>query len=183
MKQSKIYSWIQELCSWPNLLTISRALAALAFLQDSITWRLAAILWAGFSDGLDGWLARRLRQDNGIGAILDPIVDKFFMFFALMVLLIENKMESYQVWALFARDVMIVIFGLYLALTGHWNRWQLRAPRLGKLFTTLQLMLLFGICLEWNVPNFAYGLMIVLGALLLVELGCSLRPVKMSSNK
>ena len=42
-----------------------------------------ATLWlffiAGFSDGLDGYLARRFGWRSRLGGILDPLADKFLM--------------------------------------------------------------------------------------------------------
>lgn len=161
-----------------NLLTMSRAAAAFAFLSESSVVRITAVVWAGISDMLDGWIARRMGQDDGFGAALDPIVDKFFMFFAVVVLLMENKMGSYEMTALFARDIMVLVFGLYLALTGHWRSWTLRAPRLGKIFTGLQLLVLLTLCLNAAPPSYTYELFYLLGSLMLVELGCSLKPQK-----
>jgi phosphatidylglycerophosphate synthase len=164
-----------------NLMTLTRVLAAFAFLVDSSYVRIVAVIWACVSDVLDGWLARRSGQADSFGSALDPVVDKFFMFFAVIVLLIENKMGSYQMMALFARDIMVVVFGLYLALTGHWRSWTLRAPRLGKLFTSLQLMVLLAICMDLSPPIYTYELFFLLGFLMLVELGCSLKPQKRPS--
>lgn len=181
MKRLESFTSLLKALNTPaNLMTMSRALAAFAFLLPSVTVRVGAVLWAGFSDMLDGYLARRQGQNDSFGAALDPIVDKFFMFFALVVLLSEDKMGSYEVTALFARDIMILVFGLYLALTGHWKNWTLRAPRLGKIFTGLQLFVLFALCMDVTPPSYTYDLFYLLGSLLLVELACSLKPPKPS---
>lgn len=175
---SKINFNIEDLIKWPNLLTLSRGFAAFGFLFENNSIRLLAVIWAIISDILDGYLARKMHLDNPLGAALDPIVDKFFMFFALAVLLREQKMGSYELLALFARDITIAIFGLYLVITGYWCRYQLKAPFLGKIFTALQFTLLFGICIDIQLPRVAYSLLLMLGLLLLVELGFSLRPAK-----
>lgn len=63
----------------PNLLTASRAAAALVILFDSapvtVAWLIA---WAALSDFLDGWLARRLGTASASGATFDLTVDALF---------------------------------------------------------------------------------------------------------
>ena len=73
-----------------NLLTFSRiVLAAIIFLllMSSDGYLLALILFyiAGFTDWLDGFLARKYNAVSQLGEILDPIADKIlivFVFFA-----------------------------------------------------------------------------------------------------
>ena len=74
----------------PNLLTMAR-LFTLPFLVIEILdghWKLAfALLWiAGVSDGLDGLLARMLKQRTTLGLYLDPIADKLLMSTLFVVL-------------------------------------------------------------------------------------------------
>lgn len=76
-----------------NLLTFSRiVLAAIIFLllMSSDGYLLALILFyiAGFTDWLDGYLARKYNAVSQLGEILDPIADKIlvvFLFFGLAV--------------------------------------------------------------------------------------------------
>jgi CDP-diacylglycerol--glycerol-3-phosphate 3-phosphatidyltransferase len=76
-----------------NLLTFSRiVLAAIIFLllMSSDGYLLAIILFhiAGFTDWLDGYLARKYDAVSQLGEILDPIADKIlvvFVFFGLAV--------------------------------------------------------------------------------------------------
>ncbi len=75
----------------PNLLTMLR-LFVLPFLVIEILdghWKLAfALLWiAGVSDGLDGLLARMLKQKTTLGLYLDPIADKLLMSTLFLVLM------------------------------------------------------------------------------------------------
>ena len=76
-----------------NLLTFSRiVLAAIIYLllMSSDGYLLALILFyiAGFTDWLDGYLARKYNAVSQLGEILDPIADKIlivFVFFGLAV--------------------------------------------------------------------------------------------------
>jgi CDP-diacylglycerol---glycerol-3-phosphate 3-phosphatidyltransferase len=77
-----------------NILSLSRAGFALAFLQENPFFRLLAILLAMVSDFLDGYIARKQKMTTQFGAILDPIMDKFFVFFAGGVFYLEKKFAS-----------------------------------------------------------------------------------------
>ncbi len=66
----------------------------------------------GFSDLLDGWLARRGQQVTRIGKLLDPLVDKLIVSTALIVLVATMRIPSWATW------MAVVIVGRELAVTG-----------------------------------------------------------------
>ncbi|MGE9270421.1 MAG: CDP-alcohol phosphatidyltransferase family protein [Verrucomicrobiales bacterium] len=49
-------------------------------------WALATFILASASDGLDGWVARRFKQQSRLGATLDPIADKSLLLTAIITL-------------------------------------------------------------------------------------------------
>ena len=53
-------------------------------LQGSFGWALALFWLAGFSDGVDGYLAKRYAWHTRLGALLDPIADKLLISAARM---------------------------------------------------------------------------------------------------
>ncbi len=67
----------------PNLLTTLRLLLALPLCWMILHQQYAQVLWlalaAGISDGLDGWLARRLDAMTRYGAVMDPLADKLML--------------------------------------------------------------------------------------------------------
>ena len=67
----------------PNLLTLLRLalLPVIIVLFRSGCYGSAALLFflAMLSDGLDGWLARRLDQQTTLGLYLDPVADKILV--------------------------------------------------------------------------------------------------------
>ena len=84
--------------SWPNRITIARILlvgpfvVALLHLQDAV-WHEWARYWAlltfalmAISDGLDGYLARRLHEESAVGRFLDPLADKLLIFCSVILL-------------------------------------------------------------------------------------------------
>ncbi|KAK9423914.1 hypothetical protein SUNI508_03930 [Seiridium unicorne] len=67
----------------PNLLTFSRLIAApfigYAILHDAHVWALSLFVYAGVSDLLDGWIARRWNLQTVVGSVVDPMADKALM--------------------------------------------------------------------------------------------------------
>lgn len=154
----------------PNLITLIRLPLALAFLQDNITIRIAALIIAMLSDGLDGYLARRYGQITRIGTFLDPLADKLFVFFVLGVLLSEQRLLPWEAATMLCRDFSVMLFGIYLAYRGILGQYQFRAIWCGKLMTALQFIVLVGLTYEINFPPFVYFLFFFIGFMALVEL-------------
>ena len=79
-----------------NILTLLRAPLALVFLLENQTYRLIALCLALASDGLDGFLARRWKQSTQLGAVMDPLVDKFFALFVFSEQALVDSLEVKQ---------------------------------------------------------------------------------------
>lgn len=156
--------------SLSNGLSLLRAPLALLFLSHSIALRLIAIVLAMFTDALDGFLARRFRSTTQLGAVLDPAMDKLFVFIALSVLLVENQFEVWQAAAMVTRDVFLCVFAIYLKVSGKWRAYQFRSIRWGKATTFLQFVVLISLTLGYHIPAPAYGVFILFGLLAFVEL-------------
>jgi cardiolipin synthase len=71
-------------------------------------WALAVFIVAGFSDGLDGLLARRLHQQTLLGQYLDPIADKLLLSSMFLVLSILHKIPWKYTVLVFSRDISIL---------------------------------------------------------------------------
>ena len=89
----------------PNILTLVRLLAApglaimfLYFPRPLADWY-ALILFVGaaVTDWFDGYLARTLKQETKMGAMLDPIADKAMVVIALMIL-VGYAAEHWTPW-------------------------------------------------------------------------------------
>jgi cardiolipin synthase len=55
-------------------------------------WALAIFTVAGVSDGIDGFIARRMKQESELGTIIDPIADKLLMTTAFVMLTIPSML-------------------------------------------------------------------------------------------
>lgn len=154
----------------PNLLSLLRIPFALVFLQGNPLYRSLAIIFAMITDILDGYLARRYRMSSQIGALIDPIMDKFFVLFVLATLITENRLSWPDALSLICRDYSVVLFGFYLVLSGQLTKYQFRAIWCGKVTTALQFAILLGLTFHYEFSPLVYDTFIVLGILALLEL-------------
>jgi cardiolipin synthase (CMP-forming) len=125
----------------PNLLTMLR-LFTLPFLVITILdgrWVMAfVLLWvAGISDGLDGLLARVLKQRTVLGQYLDPIADKLLLSTLFVVLTRVNLVPRYVTVLVFSRDLGILLISTLLFVTNTLR--DFRPSLLGKANTLVQI--------------------------------------------
>jgi len=153
-----------------NSLSLLRAPLALLFLLESPTVRLIAILLAMLTDYIDGYLARKWHTTTRFGAVLDPAMDKFFVFFCLGVLVSEGRLLPLQGLMMISRDFALCLFGLYLSLSGLWPSYEFRAIRWGKITTALQFVVLIALTWGFNISWYLYAAFVAFATLALIEL-------------
>src|SRR5262252_6699900 len=101
---------------------------------------------AGFSDGLDGLLARRLHQQTLLGQYLDPIADKLLLSTMFLVLSILHKIPWKFTVVVFSRDISILAASAVLfAIAGLRN---FRPSIFGKANTFSQISAVFFVLLN-----------------------------------
>ena len=101
---------------------------------------IATILFvsAAVTDWLDGFLARRMKQESAFGQFLDPVADKLIVAAALLVLL---NMDRVQVWValiIIGREITISALREWMALVGAGK--SVAVHLVGKLKTTAQMI-------------------------------------------
>ena len=99
--------------SWlPNAISLLRiALIApilLLILDGQFGWALALFFVAGFSDGLDGYLAVRFNWSTRLGGLLDPAADKLLMKGMFITLAWTGHIPVWLAVIVILRDVVIV---------------------------------------------------------------------------
>jgi cardiolipin synthase len=111
----------RDLLTAPNQLTLLR-MVFLPFIIIHLVagryfWSLILFVLAGVSDGLDGLLARTLKQQTKIGQYLDPMADKLLLSTMFPVLSILHHIPWKYTVMVFTRDLCIVVIGatLYIA--------------------------------------------------------------------
>ncbi|MBS1986555.1 CDP-diacylglycerol--glycerol-3-phosphate 3-phosphatidyltransferase [Candidatus Dependentiae bacterium] len=68
----------------------------------------ACFVFFGLTDFFDGYFARKYNQQTVLGAILDPLADKFLMYSALIGLLVVGKIYYYWVLIFIGREFFVM---------------------------------------------------------------------------
>ncbi len=107
----------------PNVITVVRlsllpVFVWLLFAKDdrsSAAYLLAVI---GTTDFFDGYIARHFNQVSELGKILDPVADRLLFFVGGVCILIDDSIPTWFVVAVLAREVLISLATVGLALAG-----------------------------------------------------------------
>jgi cardiolipin synthase len=140
---------LSQLLTAPNQLTLLRMMFVPFIVIDLVAghyrWALILFVLAGFSDGLDGLLARTLKQQTVLGQYLDPIADKLLLSTMFMVLSILHKIAWKYTVLVFSRDISILFASAVLyAIAGLRN---FRPSIFGKANTFAQVAAIFFVML------------------------------------
>jgi cardiolipin synthase len=96
----------------PNIITFLRFLllppVVLLLLNHRYDAALLVFAVAGFSDALDGYLAKRYHWTSRLGALLDPLADKLMLVSGFVTLAWLGLIPSWLVALIILRDVVIV---------------------------------------------------------------------------
>ncbi len=134
----------------------------------------AAVLFtlAGFSDWLDGYLARRLNLTSQFGAFLDPVADKLMVATVLVLIL-----QAHPTWWMALLAAIIIGREITISALREWMaelgaRSQIAVSGFGKLKTILQMVGLGAMLFLnpiFNIPVYEIG-----ATLLIIAAGLTL---------
>lgn len=101
----------------PNILTFSRLIATPAIgyliIHDHHLYAFSLFLYAGFSDLLDGWIARKWKLQTVVGSVIDPMADKFLMTTLVGCLAVNGTLPLPLAAVILGRDVSLAIAAIY----------------------------------------------------------------------
>jgi CDP-diacylglycerol--glycerol-3-phosphate 3-phosphatidyltransferase/cardiolipin synthase len=159
--------------SVPNVLTYVRIaavpalVACLFFLKGDVArWSAFSLfVFAGITDWLDGYLARAWEQQSTLGRMLDPIADKLLVGAVLMMLVHDNTIGGWSIWAaiiILCREILVSGLRELLAELNV----KIHVTQLAKWKTTMQMIalgvLLAGPAAEKIVPGIMTGGLVIL---------------------
>lgn len=153
--------------NWPNRLSIARIVLVIPLVicllnLNHAVWvrplALGMFLVMAVSDALDGFLARRLRQETPLGKFLDPLADKLLTTSALILLAVEaTSVPGFQLpsWVpviAIGKDVLVVVG--FLLVKAATSEYFVQPRPLGKACTLLQSVMVGVVLAAPNLPAF-----------------------------
>ena len=142
----------------PNILTILRVVSVPFFiyflLLDSRLFRFLAFLLftlASLTDLVDGYLARKWKQETELGKFLDPMADKALVLGAFLTFLfVSDQVQIWMVLIIIGRDMMITVLR-WLAIQKGTS---LKTSMFAKIKTGFQFVAIGGILISLFVISF-----------------------------
>ena len=174
----------------PNILTFSRFLAAPAVGYFVLTHApipaLALFAYAGITDLVDGYLARRFNSQTVVGTVIDPMADKILMTTCVVTLAMNGTLPIWLATIILGRDVALAISAIYFrwislpppkTMTRYWDfslpSAEVHPTEISKINTFLQLLLIgnamllpvlpVGIVEAWNLGGVLEGWFYLVG--------------------
>ncbi|KAJ0396962.1 hypothetical protein ATCC90586_009268 [Pythium insidiosum] len=163
---------LHQVVNVPNVITFARILSTpyIGYLiwDGSYSTAVGVLAVAGFSDWLDGFIARRFKQESIIGSFLDPLADKLMVGTLSLSMLSSGLVPWPLVVLVFGRDALLVSGTMYHRLktksansaffdTSDTGAFQVEPSMLSKINTALQFSM-FGFALTnaaWQIPGSA----------------------------
>lgn len=130
----------------PTYLTLLRiALIPLLAIVFYLPWEFSRVactaifLFAGLTDWLDGYLARKMSLETAFGAFLDPVADKLMVAFVLVLVVQAEASPLLAIPAavIIGREITIASLREWMAEIG--QRAKVQVSQLGKWKTTAQM--------------------------------------------
>lgn len=96
----------------PNIITLVRIILVPVIvwlmISGEMLFALAVFIFAGITDGADGYIAKKFDQKTELGAYLDAIADKLLLVSIYVVLGMIDELPPWLVILVVSRDVLIV---------------------------------------------------------------------------
>ena len=150
---------MMQIYTVPNVITMVRLImvpVAFAVLVSGNNDTLAFVLFAvaSTSDFLDGLIARSTHSESELGAMLDPLVDRFLLAAGVIGLYVIGRMPLWILATLISRDVYLLYGSARLRAAGIER---IRVLYVGKAATWFLLLGFSGLILNWPlVPGLGW---------------------------
>ncbi|KAI9897449.1 hypothetical protein N3K66_007305 [Trichothecium roseum] len=107
----------EDIYTLPNILTFTRLIAApvvgYLVINDSHAWAAGLFAYAGITDLLDGWIARKWNRRTVVGTVIDPMADKALMTILTVCLAVKGTLPVWLAIIILGRDVGLGIAAIY----------------------------------------------------------------------
>ena len=149
----------------PNYLSILRIALVLPIAWLLWKHQVMGAFWlmlvAGFSDALDGFLARRYGWQTELGTLLDPLADKFLVAAMYLVFTLQDLIPLWLIGLILTRDILILLgAGVYRGVFGDLT---VNPSMLSKTNTALQIVVVLMLMVsQMPVGKLGPGLLVFL---------------------
>jgi len=165
----------ENIYTFPNLLSASRIAACpvlgWAILSDNYAAATGLLLYAGITDWVDGFLARKYQMASVLGTILDPAADKALVGTLVITLTMQGLLPAPLATIIVGRDLLLSLSAFYIRYTSlphpktfrrYWDfslpSAEVRPATISKVNTALQLLLLGSTTISPLLTGAAVGL-------------------------
>ena len=94
-----------------NSITLSRVVVIIPiFFCTNLNYLITVTVWAGLSDFIDGFLARKWQVTTAFGVKLDQYVDKISSLYLLVFFLNSQQLSYVFVALMVLREILVLIF-------------------------------------------------------------------------
>ena len=125
----------------PNYLSIFRILLIPIFIylflykgDEGIFWGGMVFIFAGITDVIDGFLARKFNWITNIGKLLDPLADKMMQIAAICCLYIRKLIPGWLILVIIAKELLMIAGATLILKRGNIY---VQSDWYGKLGTTV----------------------------------------------
>lgn len=130
-------TWLR-VAAIPLLVTIFYLPSSWLSMPEKNMLATSLFIFAAVTDWLDGYLARRMKQESAFGQFLDPVADKLIVAAALLVLLNLDRVQVWVALVIIGREITISALREWMAQVGASK--SVAVHMVGKLKTTAQLV-------------------------------------------
>jgi CDP-diacylglycerol--glycerol-3-phosphate 3-phosphatidyltransferase/cardiolipin synthase len=130
-------TWLR-VAAIPLLVSIFYLPSSWLSMFDKNVFATGIFIFAAVTDWLDGYLARRMKQESAFGQFLDPVADKLIVAAALLVLLNMDRVQVWVALVIIGREITISALREWMAQVGASK--SVAVHMVGKLKTTAQLV-------------------------------------------
>lgn len=112
---------------------------------------LVIFVLAVISDAVDGYVARKSKQQSKAGLILDPLGDKLLLMSAFVCLSFDKFNLHFPLWVtliVISRDILILLGATVVYMVK--QNINILPTKWGKLTTTFQMLSVIAVLLQWH---------------------------------
>lgn len=134
-------------------------------LYGRLGWAIFIFVAACFTDALDGYIARRFNQKTELGAMIDPLADKFLIVSAFICLVFVNRAEytislpPYVPIIVVSRDIMILVGAIIVYMLR--GELKVQPSKVGKVTTVFQMATIIAILLQFKYSAYLWNLTVL----------------------